>query len=106
MEYPRCEPSCARFIVSNDPHCKCVKFMCFSHAREAVYGVSKCKFCENLRLKTLRSRLEVFERESSVFPRHAPEASVAFRKSATRGSDVELQAMESEEMGPFSHSLT
>ncbi len=103
MEKPRCEPSCTRFIVSNDPHCKCVKFMCFSHAREAVYGVSKCKFCENLHLKTLRSRLEVFEKESSVFPHCSPEA---FRESATWGLVVELEAMESEQTGPFSHSLT
>ncbi len=46
---------------------KCVKCMVFLHVREAVYGVSKCEkkncFCENL-----RSRLKVFERESSVFP--------------------------------------
>ncbi len=48
-----------------------------------VYGISKCKFCENLRLRTLRSRLEVFEKESSVFPRRAPEASAALRESAT-----------------------
>ncbi len=40
----------------------------FSHACEAVYGISKCKFCENLCLRTLRSRLEVFENESSFFP--------------------------------------
>ncbi len=30
-----------------DPHSKCVKWMGFSHALEAVYGISKCKFCEN-----------------------------------------------------------
>ncbi len=34
--------------------------------------MSKCTFCENLCLKTLLSRLDVFERESSVFPRRAP----------------------------------
>ncbi len=65
----------------------------FLHAREAVYGVSKYTVCENFSLKTLRSRLEVFERESSMFPRHAPEASAAFHESATWGSDVELGAM-------------
>ncbi len=80
MEYRRCQPPCTRFIASDDPHSKCVKCMGFSHAREAVYGVSKCKFSENLHLKTLRSMVEVFERESSIFP---PEASAAFRESAT-----------------------
>ncbi len=36
----------------DDPHSKCVKCLGFLHARDAVYGVSKCKFCENLRLIT------------------------------------------------------
>ncbi len=99
MEYRRCQPPCTRFIASDDPYSKCVKCMGFSHAREAVYGVSKFTFCENLCLKTLCSRLEVFERESSVFPRHVPEVSAAFRESATWGSDVELEAMESEQTG-------
>ncbi len=76
-----------------------VKCLGFSHAREVVYGISKCKFCENLRLRALRSRLKVFEKESSVFPRRAPEASAASRESATWGSDVELEAMESEQTG-------
>ncbi len=82
MEYRRCQPPCARFIASDDPHSKCVKCLGFSHARESVYGISKCKFCENLRLRTLRSRLEVFEKESSVFPRRAPEASAAYREAS------------------------
>ncbi len=99
MEYRRYQPPCAQFIASDDPHSKCVKCLGFSHAREAVYGISKCKFCENLRLRTLRSRLEVFEKESSVFPRRAPEASAASRESTTWGSDVELEAMESKQTG-------
>ncbi len=53
-------------------------------------------FCENLRLITLCSQLEVCEKESSIFPRRAPEASAASRESATWGSDVELEEMESE----------
>ncbi len=92
MEYRRCQLPCARFIASDDLHSKYVKSMGFSHAREAIYGASKLKFCENLHLKTLRSRLEVFERESSIFPRRTPEASAAFRESTTCGSDVELEA--------------
>ena len=68
MEYRRCTPPCARYIANDDPHSKCVKCLGFSHAREAVIGSSKCKFCENLLLKTLKSRLAVFERESFVSP--------------------------------------
>ncbi len=75
MEYRRCQPPCARFIACDDPHSKYIKCLGFSHAREAVYGISKCKFCENLCLITLRSRLEACEKESSIFPRRAPEAS-------------------------------
>ncbi len=61
----------------------------FLHAREAFFGASKCKFCENLHLKTLCSRLDVYERESSVLPRRAPEASAAFREYTTWGSEGE-----------------
>ncbi len=99
MEYRHCQPPSACFIACDDPHSKCVKCLGFSHARKAVYGISKCKFCENLHLRTLRSRLEVFDKESSVFPRRAPEAYAALRESATWGSDVELEAMESEQTG-------
>ncbi len=99
MEYRRCQPPCARFIARDDPHSKCIKCLGFSHAHEAVYGISKCKFCENLCLITLRSWLEACEKESSIFPRRAPEPSVASRESAIWGSDVELEEMESEQTG-------
>ncbi len=71
--------------------------MDFLHVCEAVYGVSKCKNCENLRLKTLSTRLEVFEKGSSIFPCYTPEASEALRESW--GLDVGFKAMESEQMG-------
>ncbi len=45
MEYRRCQPPCARFIAREDPHSKCIKCLGFSHARDAVYGTSKCKIC-------------------------------------------------------------
>ncbi len=99
MEYLRCQPPCSRSMASDNPHSKCVKCMGFLHACEAVYGISKCKFCENFHLKSLCTRLAVFERESSVFPHRAPEAAEAFREFATWGSDVQLEAMESEQTG-------
>ncbi len=86
MEYRRYQPPCSRFIASDNTQSKCVKCMGFSHTREAVFGVSKCKICRNLHLKPFHSRLEVFERESFIFPCHAPEVSAAFRESATWGS--------------------
>ncbi len=94
MEFRRCIPPCARFIAREDPHSKCILCLGFSHAREAVYGTSKCKICDNFRLITLRSRLEDYERESSIFPRRAsstsaaPREIAASRRAASWGSDV------------------
>ncbi len=105
MEFRRCQPPCARFIAREDPHSKCIKCLGFSHARDAVYGTSKCKICDNFRLITLRSRLEDCERESSIFPRRASSTSAAHREiaasreAATWGLDVELEEMESEQTG-------
>ncbi len=62
-------------------------------------GCQNANFVKISVSKPPRSRLEVFERESSVFLCCAPEASAAFRESATWGSDVELEAMESEQTG-------
>ncbi len=56
MEYCCCQLPCARFIASDDPHSKCVKCLGFSHAREAVYGISKCKFW----IHRLNSRMNIF----------------------------------------------
>ncbi len=105
MEFRRCQPPCARFIAHEDPHSKCIKCLGFSHAREAVYGTSKCKICDDFCLITLRSRLEDYERESSIVPRRAsstsaaPREIAASRRAASWGSDVELDEMESEQTG-------
>ncbi len=107
MEFRRCQPPCARFIAREDPHSKCIKCLGFSHAREAVCGTSKCKICDDFRLITLRSRLEDYERESSIFPRRASSTYAAPREIAASrrrdlsswGSDVELEEMESKQTG-------
>ncbi len=119
MEFRRCMPPCTRFIAREDPHSKCILCLCFSHAREAVYGTSNCKICDDFRLITLRSRLEDYERESSKFSRHASSTNAppheiavsreaaASRRAASWGSDVELEEMESEQTGlAFSFSLS
>ncbi len=80
MEFRRCQPPCARCIAREDPHSKCIKCLGFSHAREAVYGTSKCKICDDFRLITLRSRLEDYERKSSIVPRRASSTSAAPRE--------------------------
>ncbi len=72
------------------------------HARDVIFGISNCKYCENFKLKTLHARLTVFDRESDVLPRRAtPEASV-LREAAAWSLEAELEAMESEQ---FSLSL-
>ncbi len=105
MEFRRCMPPCTRFMAREDPHSKCILCLGFSHAREAVYGTSNCKICDDFRLITLRSRLEDYERESSKFSRRAsstnapPREIAASRRAASWGSDVELEEMESEQTG-------
>ncbi len=93
-------PPCTCFIAREDPHSKCILGLGFSHAREAVYGTSNCKICDDFRLITLRSRLEDYERESSNFSWRASSTNVppreiaASRRAASWGSDVELEEME------------
>ncbi len=111
MEFRRCMPPCTRFIAREDPHSKCILCLGFSHAREAVYGTSNCKICDDFRLITLRSQLEDYERESSKFSRRASSTNAppreiavsreaaASRRAASWGSDVELEEMESEQTG-------
>ncbi len=55
MEFRRCQPPCARFIAREDPHSKCIKCLGFSHARDAVYGTSKCKICDDVELEEMES---------------------------------------------------
>ncbi len=99
MEYRRCQPPCARFIAREDPHSKCIKCLGFSHARDAVYGTSKCKICEDFRLITLRSRLRLVRRNPPFFP-IAPQAPPRSLVKPRPGvSDVELEDMESEQTG-------
>ncbi len=98
-------------MAREDPHSKCILCLGFSHAREAVYGTSNCKICDDFRLITLRSRLEDYERESSKFSRRASSTNAppreiavsreaaASRRAASWGSDVKLEEMESEQTG-------
>ncbi len=82
MEFRRCMPPCTRFITREDPHSKCILCLGYSHAREAVYGTSNCKICDDFRLITLRSRLEDYERESSKFSRRASSTNAPPRETA------------------------
>ncbi len=79
MDFSRCQPPCSRLIAS-----KCVRCVGLAHARDAIFGISNCKYCENFTLSALRVRLAVFDRESAVLPhRAAPEAS-SLREATAR----------------------
>ncbi len=93
MEYCRCQPPCSRVIATRTVS---VLNGWVFRTRGVVYGISKCKFCKNVRLKTLRTRLAVFERESSVFPCCATEAAKALRESTTWGQEARPSAAYSE----------
>ena len=71
-----------------------------AHAREAIFGASSCKSCENFRLKTLRARLACFDKDiqSALLRRAAvnDDAHVLHEAEAWV-SDVELEALESEQ---------
>ncbi len=97
MDFGRCQPPCSHLIASEDQHGKCVRCV-QAHARDVIFGISNCKYCKNFTLKTLRARHAFFYLESAVFPRHAaPEASI-LREAAAWSSEVELEAMDSEQI--------
>ncbi len=82
---------------------KCVRCVDLAHARDAIFGISNCKYCKNFTLKTVRAKLEIFDWESAILPHcAAPEAS-SLRKATAWSSDAELEAMKSEQ---FSLSLS
>ncbi len=111
MDFDWCQPPCSRLIASEDQHGKCVICVRLAHARDAIFGISNCKYCENFILKTLHARLAFFDRESGFLPRRAaPEASF-LREAVAWSSEAELEAMESEQFSltlppsPGSHWL-
>ncbi len=102
MDFSRCQLPCSRLIVSKDQHGKCVRCVGLVHAWDAIFGFSNCKYCENFTLKTLRTRLVVFDWESAVLPRRAASEASFLHEAAAWSSEAELEAMESEQ---FSLSL-
>ncbi len=66
MDFSRCQPPCSRLIASDDQHGKCVRCVGLAHARDVIFDISNCKYCENFTSKTLCARLTVFDQESAV----------------------------------------
>ncbi len=58
MDFDRCQPPCSCLISSEDQHGKCIRCVDLAHARDAIFGISNCKYFENFTLKpcTLDSR--------------------------------------------------
>ncbi len=68
MDFGQCQPACSRLIASEDQHTVSASCVGLAHARDAIFGISNCKYCENFTLKSLHARLAVFDRESAVLP--------------------------------------
>ncbi len=75
MEFRRCMPPCTRFIAREDPHSKCILYLGFSHAREAVYGTSNCEICDDFHLITRGRAFARHRRACAWLARWAPRVS-------------------------------
>ncbi len=102
MDFGRCQPPCSRLIASEDQYGKCVRCVGLAHARDAIFCISNCKYCNNFTLKTLHARLAFFDRESAVLPRRTAPEAFFLHEAAAWSSEAELEAMENEQ---FSLSL-
>lgn len=60
MSFRKCKEPCTRYITAGDTHDRCVVCLGLHHAQAALSGLSSCPHCDGLRLRVLRSRVEVF----------------------------------------------
>ncbi|KTF80859.1 hypothetical protein cypCar_00027925 [Cyprinus carpio] len=84
MSFRKCKEPCTRFITKGDTHERCVVCLGLHHAQSALSGLSSCPHCDGLRLKVLRSRVEVF---SKVAPASNP------RRVASAAAEAPHEAM-------------
>ncbi|KAL0176947.1 hypothetical protein M9458_029277, partial [Cirrhinus mrigala] len=86
-----CVPPCKRYITSGDTHSMCVVCLGAEHAASALEGAD-CPHCEELPLRTLRSRKDLFEEGSftSVPQGAGPASAEAERVLHSWGSQLDL----------------
>ncbi|KAI2660086.1 UDP-sugar-dependent glycosyltransferase 52 [Labeo rohita] len=89
--YRLCVPPCKRYITSGDTHSMCVVCLGAEHAASALEGAD-CPHCEELPLRTLRSRKDLFEEGSFIsVPQGAgPASTEAERALHSWGSQLDL----------------
>ncbi|KAI2644897.1 Transposon Ty3-G Gag-Pol polyprotein [Labeo rohita] len=89
--YRLCVPPCKRYITSGDTHSMCVVCLGAEHAASALEGAD-CPHCESLPLRTLRSRMDLFEEGSFIsVPQGAgPPSAEAERVLHSWGSQLDL----------------
>ncbi|KAI2662293.1 Transposon Ty3-G Gag-Pol polyprotein [Labeo rohita] len=89
--YRLCVPPCKRYITSGDTHSMCVVCLGAEHAASALEGAD-CPHCEELPLRTLRSRKDLFEEGSFIsVPQGAgPASAEAERALHSWGSQLDL----------------
>ena len=86
-----CVPPCSRYITSGDTHSLCVVCLGAEHAESALEGAD-CPHCEQLPLRTLRSRRALFEEGafSSVPHGAGPAFAKTERQLHSWGSQLDL----------------
>ncbi|KAI2650039.1 Transposon Ty3-G Gag-Pol polyprotein [Labeo rohita] len=100
--YRLCVPPCKRYITSGDTHSMCVVCLGAEHAASALEGAD-CPHCEELPLRTLRSRKDLFEEGSFIsVPQGAgPASAEAERALHSWGSQLDLlEGMETADPQP------
>ncbi|KAJ7990662.1 hypothetical protein DPEC_G00302720 [Dallia pectoralis] len=89
--FRQCASPCNRFLTGRDTHVLCVVCLGEEHAQLALEEAS-CKHCDRLAIRTLRSRLALFQESGSVrVPRGSgPAAAEARRRLTSWGSQADL----------------
>ncbi|CAM4635653.1 unnamed protein product [Leuciscus chuanchicus] len=92
-QFKKCVHPCPRYISGSDTHQLCVLCLGVQHARAALEGAA-CSECDKLPLRTLRSRLAVFDQHGQARePRGSgPAIAEAERRRRSWGSQMDLSA--------------
>lgn len=104
QSFRKCVPPCPRFLSGVDTHDLCVMCLGAEHALSAFEG-AECEHCERLPLRSLRSRLALFDRsaQDSVPHGSGPASAEAERRMRSWGSQMDLS--EGSETGVSALSL-
>ncbi len=89
MDFGRCQLPCSRLIACEDQHAKCIRSVGLAHARDAVLGISNCKYCDHFTLKPCALDSQFLTENLPFFPAallRSPPSSVKPRPRVRRRS--------------------